>query len=178
MRTGPSSDVSVMRPCDPFTRLASSGITVHQTSKAEFSFREPPSNRKLRNADRRVEEQLNRVVARFAMDLDRAGVVGRTVVIDPMIVREPAIGVGYRHEFARTRMVEAEGRLAVRVQHLLNPRQFFEQPLHLGDTRGIAHIGMRDLMVCDRESLRRPGVEKFAAELLQSPAAQHRVARG
>ena len=99
------------------------------------------------------------------MDLDGAGVVGRTVVIDPMIVREPAIGVRYRRELARTRMVEAEGRLAVCVQHLLNRRQFFEQPLHLGDTRGIAHIDMRDLMVCDRESLRRPGIERFPAEL-------------
>ena len=42
--------------------------------------------------DRRIEEELDRVVAGLAMDLDGAREVGRALVVVPIVVGEPGRG--------------------------------------------------------------------------------------
>jgi hypothetical protein len=55
-------------------------------------FQEPPADRELGEVDRRVEKELGGIVARFAMDFDRAREVRRTGVGEPVVVSEPGIG--------------------------------------------------------------------------------------
>jgi hypothetical protein len=45
-----------------------------------------PAECKLRKADRRVEEQLDRIVAGLSMNLDGAGKIRRAGIVEPIII--------------------------------------------------------------------------------------------
>ena len=63
------------RPWLPRTSVGSSGTTSNSVRKPSFFCEQPPGRAALRPAQLRVEEQLARVVARLAVDVDRPGVV-------------------------------------------------------------------------------------------------------
>src|SRR5690606_41301572 len=60
----------------------------------------------LREPELRIHEELDRVVAGLAMDVDGAREVGRAVVVEPVVVGEPPVRPRDGHELARARMVE------------------------------------------------------------------------
>ncbi len=56
---------------------------------------------------RRVEEELGGVVAGLAVDLHVAREVGRPLVVEPVVVGEPGVGLGDEHDLARALVAEA-----------------------------------------------------------------------
>jgi hypothetical protein len=93
---------------------------VEERAQAKLALEQPPADREVRDAERRVDEQLDRVVAGLAVDVDRAGEVRGAVVIQPVVVAEPAIRQRDRHQLAGTGMVETERALALLIQDLLD----------------------------------------------------------
>src|SRR4051812_27216735 len=96
------------------------GDHVHQGAQAETPFGEAGAERELRKADRRIEEELDRVVAGLAVDLDRAREVGSAGFVKPVIIAEPGVRACERDELARARVVEAPRAFARIVQHVLD----------------------------------------------------------
>ena len=64
--------------------------------KSERAAREAPADRELGRADRGIEEQLDRVVAGLAMDLDQAREVRRAAIVEPVVIGEPGVRLGER----------------------------------------------------------------------------------
>ena len=124
---------------------------IEQRAGAELALGEPPADRDRRQAEAWVDEQLDRVIARLAMDVDGAGEIGRARVVQPVVVGKPAVAARDRDQLARARMVEPEGALAVLVQHLLDPLDAFQQRLDLGDARAVLDVDVGDLVIGERE---------------------------
>jgi len=95
---------------------------VHQVPHPERLLREAPADPEPRPSQRRVEEQLGRVVAGLPVDVDGACEVRRGGVVQPVVVGEPPVGAGDRHQLARARMVEPGGPLALPVPAPARPR--------------------------------------------------------
>ena len=110
INSGPSTASRTGNPCEPLTRVASSGMT--SSSMRKPSFGAEASWRSSASAGQSgIEEQLGRVVAGLAVDVDGAGEVGGAGVVEPVVVREPRIRLGDRDELARARVVEVISRL-------------------------------------------------------------------
>jgi hypothetical protein len=62
-------------------------------------------------------KEFNRIIAWLAVNIDCARVIGCPVVVEPIIVGEPAIGARKRDEFARPRVIEPVGRLGVGIEN-------------------------------------------------------------
>jgi hypothetical protein len=126
-----------------------------------------------------VEEQLRRVVAGLAVDLDGPGVVGRPRVVEPVVVGEPGVGLGDRDQLAGALVVEARRPLAVLVQHLRDPVQGLEVGAHRRDVGGVADVDVGDLVVGHGEGARGPRVQVLHAvlgvHLEPAPPAQQAV---
>ena len=78
---------------------------------------------RLREPVGRVEEELGRVVAGLAVDVDAAGELGRAIVVEPVVVGEPGAGLGDDDELARALVVEAVAGLRLAVEHLVDAGQ-------------------------------------------------------
>lgn len=54
----------------------------------------------------RRDEQLTRVISRFPVNVDGSGEIGSVCIIVPVVVREPAVGLGEGDQFATSRVVQ------------------------------------------------------------------------
>src|ERR1051325_8255574 len=70
------------------------GDEVHEHAKAELFPQKFGRDLQFRKLQLRVEEQLDRIIAGLAMDVDGAGEIGRERVIEPVVVSEPGILFG------------------------------------------------------------------------------------
>ncbi len=112
-----------------------------------------------------IEEQLGGIVAGLAVDLDAAGEVRGTVVVEPVVVGEPVVGFGDRHQLARAFVVDTERRLGAAVKNGVHPGQHGNHGLHARHVGGIRYVDVGDLVVGYGERLRRPRVEVLHAGL-------------
>ena len=71
---------------------------VHQRAEPERAAGEAPADGELGRPDRRIEEQLDRVVSGLAMDLHHAREVRGAPVVEPIIVGEPGLRLRQGHE--------------------------------------------------------------------------------
>ena len=117
---------------------------IHERAKPERPLGEAPAEREFRNADRRIEKQFHRIVARLAVDLDQPREVRRAAVVEPVVIGEPGIRARQRDELAGARMVEAERALLGTVEHAFDARQGAHDRAHLADQRpGSKHTDAR-----------------------------------
>src|SRR5258705_8259416 len=107
-------------------RSAGNGGHVEQISEAKLPRQDAAGDFQLRQWQRGIEKQLHGIVARLAMDIDRSGVVGSLVVLEPPIIAEPAVGFAQRDQFTRAGMLQAQAALASLIQHLGNAVETFE----------------------------------------------------
>ena len=104
-----------------------------------------------------VDEELDRVVARLAVNVDRARIVRRAVVVEKVVVGEPAARVGDRNQLARARMIQADRALAFLVQHALDTGQAAQQLRDFAHEFRSRHVDMRDLVIGDGKGIGRAG---------------------
>ena len=64
---------------------------VHEHAEAEFLLQQPADNVQLWESDFRIDKQLHRIVAGFAMDIDSAREVRGLGIVLPVVVGEPTI---------------------------------------------------------------------------------------
>ena len=93
------------------------GNHIHQHAEAESLLQQAPGDPKLRETQSGIEKQLHRVVARLAVDIDATREVRRARIIEPVVVGEPRVFTGQRHEVAGPRMIQADRRLPSLAQH-------------------------------------------------------------
>ena len=98
-----------------------------------------------------------------------AGEVRRDLVVKPVVVGEPAITGGQRHQLSRARVIEPVLPLSLVIEHGRHARHRLEKPLHLGDPLAAPDVDVGQLMVRHAEGLRRAGVEKLPPELGPHP---------
>ena len=134
---GPSSLQSPKRPCDPANERGVERNDVEQLAEAQLALGELPADGERRHLDRWIEEQLDRVVARLAMDVDRARVVRRARVVQPVVVREPGVGSGDRDRGRPARGWSTPYRAAFSSRPSTRPRRAVacDQRAHLVETR-------------------------------------------
>ena len=96
------------RPWLPRTSVGSSGITSKRVRKPSFFCSSRRMARPCGQSELRVEEELARVVAGLAVDVDGPGEVGGLAVVEPVGIGEPGVGLGQGDELARPRMIEAD----------------------------------------------------------------------
>ena len=165
MTSGPAAGSSVGPAVRALDQARVERDHVHQVPEAEGLLREPPPDLRLREPERRVEEQLHRVVARLPVDVDGPREVGRAGVVQPVVVGEPAVGPRHGDQLARPRVVEPRRALPVLVEHALDAGQALQEALDLGHPLRPPHVDVGDLVVRHREGLGGAGVEQLAPEL-------------
>ena len=132
---------------------------VHRVPEAELLARQRGAGAQLHARIGGVEEELGRVVAGLAVDLDRAREVGRSLVVEPVVVGEPGVRLGDGDELARPRVVEAGRALSLVVQDEVDAGQLPEQVAHRRQKLGLADVDVGHLVVGHGERARRPRVE-------------------
>ena len=102
------------------------------------------------------------------MNIDGAGKVRRTSLIQPVVIGEPRLRFGDHHQFPASRMIEMKFLLPRFIQYTLHPIHRLQQSFHLVNTTAIIDIDMRDLMVGHRECSAGTGIEQLAAHFLSN----------
>ena len=152
---------------------------IEQRPETELAEQELAERAPLRPEQLRVVEQLARVVAGLAVDIDGAREVGRLRIVEPPAVGEPAVGGAHAHDVARTGMIESGGGPCGTRQRALDAVDLREQHLDAGDVGGIAHRDMGDLVVGDGECCAVLEIEDLApvlkADREQSGLAEHAI---
>ena len=123
------------------------------------------------------EEQLRRVVARLAVNVHGRREVGCPRVVEPIVVGEPRVGRGHRHELAGTRVVETDSLLPALVEHLGHAAEPLEQRSDVRLVGRVSHVDVSHLMISHREGARSAGIEQLPAQRLlhgQEPSAPQR----
>src|SRR5262245_6764014 len=100
------------------------------------------------------------------MDVHGAGVVRRSGVVIPVVVREPGIWGRNRHEFPAPLVVEAVRSLVLSVKDGLDAWNGFQECLDRGDPSGIADVYVCQLMIGDSERRARSRIEGLGADLV------------
>ena len=85
------------------------------------------------------------------MDLHQPREVRRALVVEPVVVGEPAVGLGQRDELAGALVIEPRVALRVGVEQRRDAGQRGQQLTDLGHVGRITDVDVRDLMVGDRE---------------------------
>src|SRR5690606_36660903 len=124
---------------------------IEKRPEAERFLEELPGDAAACEAKLRVEEELERIVARLAVDLDRARKVGRAAIVEPIDVVEPSLGRGDADELARPRIVEPVASFAVVVEDEVDTVHALEKPADGIDVLRVPHVDVRELMVGDGE---------------------------
>ena len=106
------------------------------------------------------------VVAAFAVDIDAAGEVGRFGVVLPVVVGEPAFGVGDGDEVATALVVEAGHVLFHLAEDLADAGGHFEDGADVVEDGGIVDVDVGELVVGDGEGFGAAEVECFEAEFV------------
>jgi hypothetical protein len=113
---------------------------------------------------RGIEEQLGGVVAGLAMDLDQPGEVRSAGIVEPVVVVvvvEPRVRFGDQDQLPRPVVIQPVPDLAGRIQDGFHPGQLRTERGHPGHVARLPDVDVRDLVVCQCERPRRPGVETF-----------------
>ena len=66
------------------------GYYIHQRTEAPSLAKQLPRDAQLRQAQLRINEQLTRVIARLAMNIDHPREIRRSGIIEPILVTEPS----------------------------------------------------------------------------------------
>lgn len=142
------------------------GDDVHEHALAEGFFGELASDFELGPLDGGIKEELGGVVAAFAVDVHAAGEVGGFAVVLPVVVGEPALGIGDGDEIAAALVVEAEEVLFHLAEDLGDAGGGFEGGANGGKNALIVQVDVGDLMVGDGEGFGAAEIEGFAAEFV------------
>ena len=118
---------------------------VHEHALAESFLRELAGDLELRPLELWIEEEFDGVVAAFAVDIDAAGEVGGFAVVLPVVVGEPAFGVGDGDEIAAALVIEAVEMFFHLAEHLGDAGRGLESAAHVGEEALIVHIDVGDL---------------------------------
>src|SRR5437870_3015 len=81
---------------------------VKERTETQLLLNQPPQSSPLRPNEARVEEQLARIIARLAMNIDCSGIIRRQPVIQPERICKPAVGFGKDDQIAGARMIEPD----------------------------------------------------------------------
>ncbi len=84
------------------------GDDVHEHALAEGFFGELGGDFELGPLDGGIDEELGGVVTAFAVDVHAAGEVGGFAVVLPVVVGEPAFGIGDGDEISAALVIEAD----------------------------------------------------------------------
>ena len=101
---------------------------IHQRAGAKRALGEAPADAEPGEADRGIEKEFHRVIARLAVNIDGPRVVRRLGAVVPVVISEPAIRARERNKFSRARVIQAKFRLGRVVEHA------FELPARLRPT--------------------------------------------
>lgn len=66
------------------------GYHIHQRTEAQSLAKQLPRDVQLRQAQVRIDEQLTRVIAGLAMNIDRPREIRSSGIIEPIVVTEPS----------------------------------------------------------------------------------------
>ena len=89
-----SATVPGSRPCVPRTHDGIERDDVHRVPQPDLLAQQAEAGARLREPIGGVEEELGRVVAGLAVDVDAARELGCPVVVEPVVVGEPRAGLG------------------------------------------------------------------------------------
>ena len=103
------------------------GDNVKQRAEAQLLLDQAADGPALGPDQSRIEEELARVVARLAVDVDRPGEVGGKAVVEPVGIGEPGVGLRQDHELTGAGVVEAQLTSLFPGQHAVNARLLEEQ---------------------------------------------------
>ena len=105
---------------------------VHQHPEAELLLEQPPRDLRFRRErrQRRVEEQLHRIVAGLAVDIHAAREIRRLRVVEPVVVGEPCVLLGHGDQVAGARVREAMLDLVCEVPDVRDAGRLLQQILH------------------------------------------------
>src|SRR5690625_1707271 len=120
---------------------------IQQPPESSLAAPELPCRGELRIADFWIDEELDRIITRLAVNIDGARIIGSASLVQPPIIAEPAIGLCDRDQLARALMIEAMRALLLLAPDGFDAIQPSDQGAHLRDPRRIAHINMCDLMI-------------------------------
>src|SRR5260370_17377397 len=95
---------------------------VQQVTEAQERLQQCPSYLHFWGLEVWVKEEFYGIVTWLAVDVHRSGIVWCQAVVEPVVVGEPGIWLGNRHQFSRSRMIEMSFALPLIVQHLCNTR--------------------------------------------------------
>lgn len=138
------------------------GDEVEEGSETEFFLDQAAGSVKAGESALGVEEQFAGVVARFAVDVDGAGVVGGGAVVEPEGVGEPGVGSAEGDDLAATGVVEVEGLAFGSGEEVGDPVELGEVVADAGDVLRALDVDVGDLMVADGEGAAVEGIEDFA----------------
>src|SRR5919106_4590916 len=100
---------------------------VHDVAEAELLAHQSEPRARLGPPVRRIEEELARIKAGFAVDLDGAREIGGALVVEPIVISEPGVELGYRYELARAVVAQLPRRLSSFVEDLVDAVELLEE---------------------------------------------------
>ena len=131
-----------------------------------------------------VDVQLDGVIARLAMDIDRTGEAGGLFVGKPIVIGLPTVGRGYEDQFAAAGMVQPVAAALLARQHFGNARLLAKDSGDQFDGPRVAvgHEDVRELVIGQGPGTAAVQIEMLAVGLLadgqQAGLAEHAVGVG
>ena len=110
-------------------------------------------------------KRLDRIIPRFAMDLDQTGEIRSAPIVDPVVVCEPRIVARQRDELARASVIDAERALLAPVKYAVNAWQRRNDATDFLDQCRFRNIEMGDLMIGQGKRPRLRDIEHLATIL-------------
>ena len=97
----------------------------------------------------RVDEELDRVVARLAVDIHGAGILRRFGIIQPEVISLPTVRIRDDYQVTGTRIVDLACRQSIAAKHFRDAGHFAEQASYFFDDFwvGILYVDMRKLVI-------------------------------
>lgn len=120
---------------------------IEKGSKAEAAEQQLPADLEADQPLLGIQEEFERVVAGFAVDIDGGREIRCFGVIEPPIIGEPAVGLRQSDELTRARMIKPERALALFVEDAGDAGGALQQGFDLGRIRPVLQIDVSDLMV-------------------------------
>src|SRR5262249_8239583 len=142
---------------------------IHQITKPERLLREPQTDAEGWNAQRRIDEELGRVVAGLSMNVHGGRVVGGVPIVEPVVIRKPAIAPRDSDELTRAGVIQTDCALFGLAENLLDAVESFQESANIGDAIAALDVDVCQLVVRHGERLRGAGVELLAAKLAPDP---------
>ena len=136
---------------------------VHQIAKAQLFLRQTKTDLRERQFQRRIDEQFYGIVPGLAVNLDRTRKIRGAVVIHPVIVREPRIGIGDCDEIAGAIVLKPRNVAPATVNELLDTFMVPEKLAHLAQRIRIIYVDVGQLMIGYGKGAAGARIQKFSA---------------